>query len=83
MTKKIRRVHCVALSAIRALPSLRYASGFLTPVHINFWLKAIFDSGAATSGRRGVKGLMRSRKRTDGGRDSMLAFWRFEKVRRE
>lgn len=44
-------------------PALGYA---LTPVHINFWLKLTLDSGAATSGRRGVKGLMRSRKRTGG-----------------
>lgn len=35
-----------------------------TPVHINFWLKGTFVSGAATSGRRGVKGLIKSRKRT-------------------
>lgn len=35
-----------------------------TPVHISFWLKGTLVSGAATSGRRGVKGLIKSRKRT-------------------
>ena len=35
-----------------------------TPVHISFWLKGTLVSGAATSGRRGVKGLIRSRNRT-------------------
>jgi hypothetical protein len=36
----------------------------VNPVHINFWLKGTLVSGAATSGRRGVKGLIRSRKRS-------------------
>lgn len=36
----------------------------VNPVHISFWLNGTFDSGDATSGRRGVKGLIRSRKRT-------------------
>jgi len=72
MTKKMRRVHYAALSAIRPLPCNKQPMRLetLTPVHINFWLNAIFDSGAATSGRRGVKGLMRSRKRTGSGRAS-------------
>lgn len=36
-----------------------------TPVHMSFWLKGtLLVSGAATSGRRGVKGLIKSRKRT-------------------
>lgn len=34
------------------------------PVHINFWLKGTLVSGCWTSGRNGVKGLMRSRNRT-------------------
>jgi len=34
------------------------------PVHISFWLNGTFVSGCWTSGRNGVKGLMRSRKRT-------------------
>jgi hypothetical protein len=34
------------------------------PVHISFELKGTFDSGEETSGRRGVNGLIRSRKRT-------------------
>jgi hypothetical protein len=33
------------------------------PVHIRRWLKGVFVSGDETSGKRGVKGLMRSRKR--------------------
>lgn len=36
----------------------------LTPVHMSFWLNGVLVSGAATSGSRGVKGFMRSRKRT-------------------
>lgn len=36
----------------------------VNPVHINFWLKGTLVSGAATSGRRGVKGLIRSRNRS-------------------
>ena len=36
----------------------------LTPVHISFWLKGVLVSGAATSGSKGVKGLIRSRNRT-------------------
>lgn len=35
-----------------------------TAVHTSFRLKSILVSGAETSGRRGVKGLIRSRKRT-------------------
>ena len=54
-----------------------FSSHGLTPVHINFWLNAIFVSGAATSGRRGVKGLIRSRKRTAGG----LALKLFAQIR--
>ena len=38
-----------------------------TPVHISFCWKGVFElSGEATSGRKGVKGLMRSRNRTIG-----------------
>lgn len=36
----------------------------VTAVHIKRWLKGTLRSGAATSGRKGVKGLTRSRKRT-------------------
>ena len=36
----------------------------LTPVHIIFDWKGVLVSGDETSGRRGVKGLMRSRNRT-------------------
>lgn len=35
-----------------------------TPVHMSFWLNGTLVSGEATSGRRGVKGLIKSRKRT-------------------
>jgi hypothetical protein len=59
MTRNIKSVHC----RTRQLCSRRVLPRKHTPVHINFWLKLIFDSGAATSGRRGVKGLMRSRNR--------------------
>ena len=44
--------------------SMRLCSIELTPVHISFWLKGTLVSGETTSGSRGVKGLMRSRKRT-------------------
>lgn len=40
----------------------------LTPVHISFWLKGVLVSGAATSGSKGVKGLIRSRNRTVDGK---------------
>lgn len=63
MTKKIKSVHCHFLVSRVVLPARLVAT--LTPVHINFWLKGILDSGAATSGRRGVKGLIKSRNRTD------------------
>src|SRR4051812_2458168 len=39
----------------------------VNPVHINFCWNCTFDSGAATSGSKGVKGLMRSRNRTVAG----------------
>lgn len=61
MTKKMRRVHYPRRQLLEIPPMIPI---LLTPVHINFWLNAIFDSGAATSGRRGVNGLMRSRNRT-------------------
>lgn len=64
MTKKINNVNCHRQSAIQfpvrgSIPKSKH-----TPVHINFWLKGTLVSGAATSGRRGVKGLIRSRNRT-------------------
>jgi len=53
------------MSDFKAVPSIHaLARKRRTPVHINFWLKGTFVSGEATSGRRGVKGLIRSRKRT-------------------
>lgn len=36
----------------------------VTEVHINRWLKGTLRSGAATSGKNGVKGFTRSKKRT-------------------
>ena len=36
----------------------------VTTVHIIFWLKGILRSGAATSGKNGVNGFTRSKKRT-------------------
>jgi hypothetical protein len=62
MTKKINNVNWPRQSAIQ-FPVIHQNEQH-TPVHINFWLKGTLVSGAATSGRRGVKGLIRSRNRT-------------------
>src|ERR1700709_938464 len=50
----------------------------VNPVHISFWLKGTFVSGCCTSGRIGMKGLMRSRNRTVERTRAELAilFWR-------
>lgn len=67
MTRKIRRVNYkgdwVRFPANSSSPHDHFEEQ-RTPVHISFWLKGTLVSGAATSGRRGVKGLIRSRKRT-------------------
>lgn len=47
---KFLQFHCIAFQ--------------LTPVHIIRWLNGTLRSGAATSGKRGTKGFMRSRNRT-------------------
>ena len=64
ITKKMSRVNYASISIVAALCQGTHH----TPVHINRWLNDTFDSGADTSGRRGVKGLMRSRKRTATGK---------------
>lgn len=69
ITKKINRVNCTPNVRFQKLfpVSMRTRSRERTPVHINFWLKGTLVSGEATSGRRGVKGLIKSRKRTVNG----------------
>lgn len=69
MIKKISSVNCPYRQHCSAL---LVPLKVLTPVHMSFWLNGVLVSGAATSGSRGVKGFMRSRKRTT---VSMLAIW--------
>jgi hypothetical protein len=66
MTKNISRVNYVypesSVSNIDCKTTTRrYAH---TPVHMSFWLNGTLVSGEATSGRMGVKGLIKSRNRT-------------------
>lgn len=76
MTKKMRRVNYsrIPVSTPRQTSEATLLEGChssirrkkLTPVHISLCLNGVLRSGAATSGRMGTNGLMRSRNRTIG-----------------
>lgn len=67
MTKKIKRVNYRIVRLIHCHITEGASQERHTPVHISFWLNGTLVSGAATSGRRGVNGLIKSRKRTESG----------------